>query len=66
MDIPVFTSRFEKCEELTLLSLDETLKSFVWDLGKSGFVLQLISLAGLHSTATVTGARSSRKQWTQF
>jgi len=33
---------------------DESLKSFVWDLGKSGFVLQLISLAGLHSTATVT------------
>ncbi|KAG9055177.1 hypothetical protein FS842_002944 [Serendipita sp. 407] len=33
---------------------DEMLKSFVWDLAKEGFVLQLISLAGLHSTATVT------------
>ena len=31
------------------------LKSFVWDLASSGFVLQLISLAGLHSTAVVTG-----------
>lgn len=34
---------------------NEQLKSFIWDLGKSGFVLQLISLAGLHSTAVVTG-----------
>jgi len=33
---------------------EETLKSFVWDLAKHGFVLQLISLAGLHSTATIT------------
>ncbi|KIO25210.1 hypothetical protein M407DRAFT_244145 [Tulasnella calospora MUT 4182] len=30
------------------------LKNFVWDLAKEGFVLQLISLAGLHSTAVVT------------
>ncbi|KAK5175176.1 mitochondrial 2-methylisocitrate lyase [Saxophila tyrrhenica] len=30
------------------------LKNFIWDLGKHGFVLQLISLAGLHSTATIT------------
>lgn len=30
------------------------LKSFVWDLAKEGFVLQLVSLAGLHSGAAVT------------
>lgn len=30
------------------------LKNFIWDLAKHGFVLQLISLAGLHSTATIT------------
>ncbi|KAH6643457.1 isocitrate lyase [Truncatella angustata] len=33
---------------------NETLKSFIWDIAKEGFVLQLISLAGLHSTATIT------------
>ncbi|KAF2083452.1 isocitrate lyase and phosphorylmutase [Saccharata proteae CBS 121410] len=33
---------------------EESLKSFIWDLAKHGFVLQLISLAGLHSTATIT------------
>ncbi|MCJ1356550.1 MAG: hypothetical protein MMC33_006545 [Icmadophila ericetorum] len=33
---------------------DVSLKSFIWDLAKHGFVLQLISLAGLHSTAAVT------------
>ena len=33
---------------------EETLKSFVWDLAKHGFVLQLISLAGLHSNATLS------------
>ncbi len=33
---------------------DAQLKSFVWDLAKSGFVLQLISLAGLHSGAAIT------------
>jgi isocitrate lyase len=33
---------------------EETLQSFVWDLAKEGFVLQLISLAGLHSNATIT------------
>ena len=37
---------------------DASLKSFVWDLAKHGFVLQLISLAGLHSTATVTAELS--------
>lgn len=30
---------------------DEALKSFIWDLAKLGFTLQLVSLAGLHSTA---------------
>lgn len=33
---------------------DEDLKSFIWDLAEHGFILQLISLAGLHSTATIT------------
>ncbi|CAG9940943.1 unnamed protein product [Clonostachys rosea f. rosea IK726] len=33
---------------------DETLKSFIWDIAREGFVLQLISLAGLHSTATIS------------
>lgn len=32
----------------------ETLKSFIWDIAKEGFVLQLVSLAGLHSTATIS------------
>jgi len=33
---------------------EEALKTFVWDLAKHGFVFQLISLAGIHSTATIT------------
>ena len=33
---------------------EASLKSFVWDLVKHGFVIQLISLAGLHSTATIS------------
>ncbi|KAJ6151565.1 hypothetical protein N7470_007162 [Penicillium chermesinum] len=33
---------------------EASLKSFIWDLAKHGFVLQLISLAGLHSGATIT------------
>ncbi|RYO96726.1 hypothetical protein DL764_007412 [Monosporascus ibericus] len=33
---------------------DETLRSFIWDIAREGFVLQLISLAGLHSNATIT------------
>jgi len=33
---------------------EDGLKNFIWDLAKSGFVLQLISLAGLHSGATIT------------
>ncbi|RDA88434.1 hypothetical protein CP532_5607 [Ophiocordyceps camponoti-leonardi (nom. inval.)] len=32
----------------------ETLRSFVWDLARKGFVLQLVSLAGLHSTAAAS------------
>ena len=32
----------------------ETLKSFIWDIAREGFVVQLVSLAGLHSTATIT------------
>lgn len=30
---------------------DDQLKSFIWDLAESGFVIQLVSLAGLHSDA---------------
>ncbi|OJJ55883.1 hypothetical protein ASPSYDRAFT_60057 [Aspergillus sydowii CBS 593.65] len=38
---------------------DETsLKSFIWDLAQHGFVLQLISLAGIHSGATITAELS--------
>jgi isocitrate lyase len=37
---------------------ESSLKSFVWDLAKEGFVLQLVSLAGLHSTATITSELS--------
>ena len=33
---------------------DATLRSFIWDIAREGFVLQLISLAGLHSNATIT------------
>lgn len=36
----------------------DTLKSFIWDIAKEGFVLQLVSLAGLHSTATITNELS--------
>jgi isocitrate lyase len=32
----------------------ETLKSFIWDIAKEGFTLQLVSLAGLHSNAAAT------------
>ena len=37
---------------------EASLKSFIWDLAKHGFILQLISLAGLHSTATITAELS--------
>ncbi|KAF8624218.1 hypothetical protein AX15_005984 [Amanita polypyramis BW_CC] len=39
---------------------DHDLKNFVWDLAKEGFVLQLISLAGLHSNATATAELAAR------
>ncbi|KAF2155688.1 isocitrate lyase 2 [Myriangium duriaei CBS 260.36] len=37
---------------------EASLKSFIWDLAKEGFVLQLVSLAGLHSTAAISNALS--------
>ncbi|KAL2255993.1 hypothetical protein VTK26DRAFT_2379 [Humicola hyalothermophila] len=39
---------------------EETLRSFVWDIAKEGFVLQLVSLAGLHSTATASAELARR------
>ena len=39
---------------------DTDLRNFVWDLGQSGFVLQLISLAGLHSVGVTTCELSRR------
>ncbi|KAL5906635.1 mitochondrial 2-methylisocitrate lyase [Pyricularia oryzae] len=33
---------------------EQTLKSFIWDIAKEGFVLQLVSLAGVHTNATAT------------
>ena len=39
---------------------DEQLRDFIWDLAQHGFVLQLISLAGLHSTATITSELARR------
>ncbi|KAI0803171.1 isocitrate lyase [Irpex lacteus] len=33
---------------------NEGLKNFIWELGQEGFVLQLISLAGLHLNAAAT------------
>ena len=36
---------------------DADLKSFVWDLAKEGYLLQLISLAGLHTDAVSFGKR---------
>ena len=32
---------------------DASLKSFIWDMAKEGFVLQLVSLAGLHSAGLI-------------
>ncbi|KAL4794367.1 isocitrate lyase [Aspergillus venezuelensis] len=37
---------------------EASLKSFIWDLAQHGFVLQLISLAGIHSGATITSELS--------
>ncbi|TDL28139.1 isocitrate lyase and phosphorylmutase [Rickenella mellea] len=39
---------------------DADLKNFVWELAKEGFVLQLISLAGLHSNAAATAELAQR------
>ncbi|EKM61426.1 uncharacterized protein PHACADRAFT_204595 [Phanerochaete carnosa HHB-10118-sp] len=39
---------------------DEGLKSYIWDLAKEGFVLQLVSLAGLHLNAAATCELASR------
>ena len=36
----------------------ETLKSFIWDLANEGFVLQMVSLAGLHTDASATAELS--------
>jgi isocitrate lyase len=36
------------------------LKSFIWDLAKEGFVLQIVSLAGLHSGALATCKLATR------
>jgi isocitrate lyase len=33
---------------------DKTLKNFIWDLAKHKFVIQLVSVAGLHTQATIT------------
>ncbi|KAJ6027064.1 hypothetical protein N7460_011881 [Penicillium canescens] len=33
---------------------EESLKSFVWALAKHGFILQIVSLAGVHSNALIT------------
>ncbi|MCJ1364557.1 hypothetical protein MMC16_003669 [Acarospora aff. strigata] len=41
---------------------EASLKSFIWDLAKHGFVLQLISLAGVHSTAAATAELSKAFQ----
>jgi isocitrate lyase len=43
---------------------DADLKNFVWTLAKEGFVLQLVSLAGLHSTAAVSCNEFDENQWT--
>ena len=39
---------------------DTDLKEFCFELAKAGFVLQLVSLAGLHSTAAITCELSTR------
>ncbi|PFH52299.1 hypothetical protein AMATHDRAFT_57353 [Amanita thiersii Skay4041] len=39
---------------------DKDLRNFVWELAKEGFVLQLISLAGLHSNAVTTAELAAR------
>lgn len=39
---------------------EDDLKNFIWELGKEGFVLQLISLAGVHSNAVTTAELAER------
>ncbi|THH33164.1 hypothetical protein EUX98_g1027 [Antrodiella citrinella] len=39
---------------------DTDLKNFIWDLGKEGFVLQLVSLAGLHLNAAAAAELAQR------
>ncbi|RDX51925.1 isocitrate lyase and phosphorylmutase [Lentinus brumalis] len=39
---------------------DSDLKNFIWDLGKEGFVLQLVSLAGLHLNAVTAAELAAR------
>ena len=39
---------------------EDTMRSFIWDLARHGFVLQLVSLAGLHSNATIAHELSRR------
>lgn len=39
---------------------EDGMKNFIWDLAREGFVLQLVSLAGLHSTATISNELSKR------
>lgn len=39
---------------------EDAMRSFIWDLAREGFVLQLVSLAGLHSTATISAELSRR------
>ena len=39
---------------------DADLKEFCFELAKAGFVLQLVSLAGLHSTAAITCELATR------
>jgi len=39
---------------------EQDLKDFVWELGKAGFVMQLISLAGLHTNGLATWELSQK------
>lgn len=39
---------------------DQDIKNFIWTLARHRFVLQLVSLAGVHSTATITSELARR------
>lgn len=39
---------------------DQDIRDFIWILARHGFVLQLVSLAGIHSTATITSELARR------